>query len=47
MNKKNTVSENKGELYTLVKSLKDEVSRLTVQIKAMRKQLEEVKKNEN
>lgn len=37
----------KGELYVLVKSLKDEVTRLTVQIKAMRNQLEEMKKNEN
>ena len=47
MNKKSTNFEGSGELYSLVKALRDEVSRLTVQIKAMRRQLEEVKKNEN
>lgn len=47
MNNKNTRPDTAGELYALVKALRDEVSRLTVQIKAMRRQLEEMKKNEN
>ncbi len=46
MNNKN-VSEGRSELYALIKSLKDEVARLSTQIRAMRSELEGVKKNED
>ena len=47
MNERKNISEGRGELYSLVKSLKDEIARLSTQIRAMRNELEGVKKNEN